>query len=114
MWKWLAQNKEWVFSGAGVALIGAISWLVREMLTRTSTTPPAASITQAPVITVAPMINLPHTALEKPKNEPSAATTARPTEELQQDGRPVLRCLKAVMKRSRLDWGELPSERKCR
>jgi hypothetical protein len=92
MWKWLAQNKEWVFSGAGVAVIGAVYWLVRKILTRTAAAP-AASITQAPVINVAPIINLSQTTSEKPKNESSPIATVRPAVESPQDGRPVLRSL---------------------
>ncbi len=92
MWNWLAQNKEWVFSGVGLTVIAVGCWLVKRIFTRTFTASPTNNVTQAPVINVAPLFNLPHTTSEKPKIESSAASTARPDVE-GQDGRPVLRSL---------------------
>jgi len=92
MWNWLAQNKEWVFSGVGLTVLAVGCWLVKRIFTRKSAASPINSVTQAPVINVAPVFNLPHTKSEKPKNESSAASTARPAEEAL-DGRPVLRSL---------------------
>src|SRR5258707_516929 len=92
MWNWLAQNKEWVFSGVGLTVLAVGCWLVKRIFTRTSATSPINSVTQAPIINVAPVFNLPHTKSEKPKNESSAASTARPAEEALV-GRPVLRSL---------------------
>ena len=92
MWNWLAQNKEWVFSGVGLTVLAVGCWLVKRIFTRKSAASPINSVTQAPVINVAPVFNLPHPTSEKPKNESSAASTARPAEEAL-DGRPVLRSL---------------------
>src|SRR5258708_22429111 len=92
MWNWLAQNKEWVFSGVGLTVLAVGCWLVKRIFTRTSARSPINSVTQAPVINVAPVFNLPQTTTERPMNESSAAPTARPDVE-GQDGRPVLRSL---------------------
>ena len=92
MWNWLAHNKEWVFSGVGLTVLAVGSWLVKRIFTRTPAASPINSVTQAPLINVAPVFNLPHSASEKPENESSAASTARPDVE-GQDGRPDLRSL---------------------
>lgn len=92
MWNWLAHNKEWVFSGVGLTVLAVGSWLVKRIFTRTPAASPINSVTQAPLINVAPVFNLPHAASDKPENESSAASTARPDVE-GQDGRPDLRSL---------------------
>ena len=62
MWEWIVQNKQWVFSGAGITVLGVLWWLVakfwpkREAATST-TQAPNTSI--APVITMNPTINFP-------------------------------------------------------
>jgi hypothetical protein len=67
MLTWLAQNKEWVFSGVGIALISVAVWLVRKFISRSRVEAPTVthssaisvspSITQSPPITVAPTFN---------------------------------------------------------
>ncbi len=47
MLEWLMQNKEWVFSGVGVALvIGAISWVFRRRSVHSETSSSGPSATQ--------------------------------------------------------------------
>jgi hypothetical protein len=62
MWGWIVQNKEWVFSGAGVTAFGVLWWLLtkfwpKRQATMTATQAPSMSI--APVITMNPTINFP-------------------------------------------------------
>jgi hypothetical protein len=68
MWGWIVQNKEWIFSGAGIAALGVLWWLVtkfwpkREAAISTAqapTTVQAPSTSIAPVITMNPTINFP-------------------------------------------------------
>ncbi len=59
MWNWLTQNKEWLFSGAGLTALALVAWLVRRMLNRQPSPVPANSVTQSPNITVSPVFNLP-------------------------------------------------------
>lgn len=56
MWNWLAQNKEWVFSGAGVTALSSLVWLIWTMYRRVATPetspnrlPPLPSISSSPV-----------------------------------------------------------------
>jgi hypothetical protein len=62
MWGWLAQNKAWVFSGAGVTALGVLWWLVSKVWPKREaaiSTTQAASTSIAPVITMSPTINIP-------------------------------------------------------
>jgi hypothetical protein len=70
MWGWVVQNKEWVFSGAGLTALGVIWWLVvkfwpkREVIT-------APAVTQAPTTSIAPSIVMSPT-INFPAPEPRA------------------------------------------
>lgn len=55
MWEWLTQNKEWVFSGIGLTVIGIVWWIVRQFGSRRE---PANAVTQSPSITVSPTIHV--------------------------------------------------------
>jgi len=90
MWEWIVQNKQWVFSGAGITVFGVLWWLVAKFwpkreaaisTTQAPTTVQAPSTSIAPVITMNPTINFP---IESPKPEtpkqvaPPAPTTPKP------------------------------------
>ena len=70
MWEWIVQNKEWVFSGAGLTAIGGLWWLVTKFWPKReapNTTIQALSASIAPSIVMNPTINL---GIEPPKPEP--------------------------------------------
>lgn len=75
MWKWVVQNKEWLFSGAGLTALGIIWWVLAKLRGSRREPPPATSITQAPTITVSPTFNISQETRtpEPPKQEPPAA-----------------------------------------
>jgi hypothetical protein len=62
MWDWIEQNKQWVFSGVGLTVLGALWWLSTKFWPKreppiSTTQNPNASI--APIITMNPTINFP-------------------------------------------------------
>jgi hypothetical protein len=63
MWDWIVKNKEWVFSGAGVAAFTSVWWVAKKLFSpepRTALAAPMSnSMVQAPAINVAPVFNLP-------------------------------------------------------
>jgi len=62
MLEWISQNKEWIFSGAGIAVLAAMWWLVKKLSRSASSAAPTSisnSVNQAPVINVAPVFNVP-------------------------------------------------------
>jgi hypothetical protein len=80
MWSWLTQNKEWLFSGAGLTVLAVIVWFVRNILKREPSVPPANSVTQSPSITVSPVFNLPEMRSPeppKPAARPIASTNLK-------------------------------------
>jgi|GEM_PF-6210127 len=89
MWDWIVQNKQWVFSGAGVSIIAAVLWFLNKLLRPEPKTPTPASnsVVQAPVISVAPVFHLPHAAespqVTKPDTQitPTLPTRHTPPEE---------------------------------
>lgn len=74
MWHWLAQNKQWVFSGAGLTVLAVLWWLAKRLaLTARPSSPNTNnSITQAPVINVSPTFNVSQAA----RPVPSLSTTS--------------------------------------
>jgi hypothetical protein len=71
MWDWIVQNKQWVFSGAGVTALGIIWWLVTKIWKREPA--PAITTTQAPNTNITPSIVMNPTinlGIEQPKPEP--------------------------------------------
>lgn len=58
LWNWLIQNKQWVFSGAGLTVLGLAVWLLRKLLSPRRQTSAAPPITQAATINVSPTFNL--------------------------------------------------------
>lgn len=70
MWSWLVENKQWVFSGAGLTVIATIVWFIRKLSTKRQPVRPAVSVntTQSSNITVSPVINL-HERTEPPRQE---------------------------------------------
>jgi hypothetical protein len=54
VWTWLSQNKEWVFSGAGLTAIGLAVWLIRKLFSRPTA---ANNVTQSANVTVSPTFN---------------------------------------------------------
>jgi hypothetical protein len=85
---WIVQNGQWLFSGAGISIIGASLWLLKKLFRPQPKTPQPApinnSVVQSPVISVAPVFHLPHHASPPPEPTPSPP----PTEEI--DPRPKL------------------------
>lgn len=86
MWQWIVQNKQWLFSGAGLTVLAALWWLKRWLLTRwrspkpepTAARTPAPTITQAPTINVNPTINVSTQQTSKPFDEKPLAMPAAP------------------------------------
>jgi hypothetical protein len=71
MWDWLNQNKQWIFSGIGVAVLGSIWWMWKRFLRREPSPSPTNSVTQSPSITVSPTIHVTHPKPpELPKPQP--------------------------------------------
>lgn len=70
MWNWVVQNKEWVFSGGGIAAFSVAVWLVRKFWK----SEPVVTTIQAPSTNIAPVftntINFP-VAAPTPAPEPS-------------------------------------------
>ncbi len=80
MWDWLVQNKQWVFSGVGVAVLGSAWWIVKKLGSRrepmtanTVTQSPVSTVTQSPTIN----INVPRSP-QPPKQEPPAPAPSLP------------------------------------
>jgi hypothetical protein len=62
MWGWIVQNKEWVFSGAGIAALGVLWWVLTKLWPKREaaiSTTQAPSTNIAPSITMSPTINFP-------------------------------------------------------
>src|SRR5580692_378722 len=79
MWDWLNQNKEWVFSGAGITALGVIWWAISKLGSkREPATSP--SVNQSPSITVSPTIHVtPSQAqAESPKARPAIRANPKP------------------------------------
>ena len=80
MWRWLVQNKEWVFSGVGLTVLATIWWVLTKLLpSRRGPSPGSAnSVTQAPTITVSPTFNISQEARtpEQVRQEPPAPVPA--------------------------------------
>ncbi len=83
MWRWIVQNKEWVFSGAGVTALGVLWWFVTKFWSKreaaiSTTQVPSTNI--APSIVMSPTINFPVEAPkpEPPKVAPPAPATPKP------------------------------------
>src|SRR5882762_356122 len=82
MWDWIAQNKEWFFSGAGLTILGIIwSVLIKPSGSKREAAlvpAPANTVTQAPIITVSPTFNVPRGSLspEPLKKEPPDTPSA--------------------------------------
>jgi len=88
MWEWVVQNKQWIFSGAGLTALAVVWWLINkfspkhEAATSTTQVPntvQSPNTTIAPVITVSPTIqfrNEPHPELPKtaPLTRPPSTT----------------------------------------
>ncbi len=60
MLDWISQNKQWVFSGAGITVLAAVWWFLTKLNAKSPAASPSISntVTQSPVITVAPVINV--------------------------------------------------------
>jgi len=83
MWRWIVQNKEWVFSGVGVTVVGVLWWLVTKFWSKREaaiSTTQASSTNIAPSIVMSPTINFPVEAPkpEPPKVAPPAPATPKP------------------------------------
>lgn len=82
MWRWLIQNKEWLFSGAGLAALSLVWWLLSKARTakRESLIPVAGTIAQSPV-TLAPVIISPTFNNNSPQEPGERRTPSPPTPE---------------------------------
>src|ERR1700756_1803267 len=72
MWGWIVQNKEWVFSGAGIAAFGVLWWVVKKFWPKRREEAAIAPViaqapSLAPSIVMNPTINIDSRALEPPK-----------------------------------------------
>jgi hypothetical protein len=74
---WIVQNKEWLFSGAGIAVLAAAWWILKKIVRPESritlATPANTSVVQAPAISVAPVFNLPHVEANPQRSAPALA-----------------------------------------
>ena len=90
MLDWIVQNKQWFFSGAGIAILGGLWWTFKKLFHTEPTVSPSPtnnnSVIQCPTISVAPIINVSHPAPLPQELKPEIAST--PTEEI--DPRPKL------------------------
>jgi hypothetical protein len=82
MWTWIAQNKEWVFSGIGVAFLSVLWLLLRRIFSGPPTT--NNTVTQSPSIVVSPTINVPgnfpnHSSYVAPLRSAEQIEAERPT-----------------------------------
>ena len=80
MWQWMIQNKEWLFSGAGLTALGVVWWLISKWRHSNHEPPQANAITnavvQSPNINVNPTINIsPQSTPEAVKPEPMRDAT---------------------------------------
>jgi hypothetical protein len=82
MWSWILQNKQWVFSGAGVTALAVLWWLATKLWPKGET---ATSTTQAPITSIAPVItntiNFPEPRAPEPPKQvapPSPLVPAAP------------------------------------
>jgi hypothetical protein len=88
LWHWIAANKEWLFSGGGIAIISIGYWLFRKLFgSPSSQQPNTNSVIQAPFIKIElPQPSAPQPTLPaEPKSDPPKL---QPKEEL--DLRPQL------------------------
>jgi hypothetical protein len=76
MWDWIVQNKQWVFSGAGVSIIAAVLWFLSKLFRPEPKTPAPTSasnsVVQAPVISVAPVFHSSYPAESPQVTKPDA------------------------------------------
>jgi hypothetical protein len=75
---WIIQNRQWLFSGAGISILVVLWWFLKKLFHPEPNPVPAPannSVTQAPVISVVPVFNLPSQAspLQEPKPESAPA-----------------------------------------
>src|ERR1700689_2472760 len=91
MLDWIVQNKQWIFSGAGIAILGGLWWVFKKLFHAEPKVSAAAannnSVIQSPTINVAPVINVLHRAPPPREPKPEAAPTPN-KEEI--DARPKL------------------------
>lgn len=102
MWEWVVQNKQWVFSGAGLTVLAAAWWLFTKLLPKSEAAAPttvqsptvtqAPSISQAPSVSIAPIITVsPTISLREPRAEPPEVVSPAPTLPATPKPRPNLR-----------------------
>ncbi len=100
MWNWIAQNKEWLFSGAGLTALGILLWFIKRYF-QSMGQPASNSVTQAPInsVTQSPVIHvnvsqgsllLEETKKESPLIPPAPATFHRAPTKKEEDGSPIL------------------------
>jgi hypothetical protein len=81
MWDWLTQNKQWVFSGIGLTVLGLIWWVLKWFGSQSepatspaNTVTQSPSLTQSPSITVSPTIHVTHPQPpQTPRQQPRPA-----------------------------------------
>src|SRR5271154_2957979 len=81
MWTWVVQNKQWVFSGGGIAAFGVLWWIIKKFLPKpeqaTAIAPVTAQASIAPSIVMSPTVNFP-VAATSPAPEVSKVITSVP------------------------------------
>lgn len=89
MLDWIIQNKQWFFSGAGIAILGGLWWVFKKLFHPNPKVSPAVtnnnSVIQSPTISVAPVIHVSPSAAYPPQELKS---DTNPKEEI--DPRPKL------------------------
>lgn len=85
MWNWIARNKEWLFSGAAVSALAVVWWVVKKIVNPKHEAPPSVasnSITQSPMITIAPTFNVSQGSRQEEKTPPIPSTRTTPSPEV--------------------------------
>lgn len=59
MWQWIAQNRQWLFSGVAISVIGVAVWLLKKLFQRHDA-PPKLNINVSPTISpvISPTVSL--------------------------------------------------------
>lgn len=74
MWSWLVQNREWLFSGAGISIIAVVLWFLRRLgqKDKTAGTPASSSVSNS---VVQPQLNINVSPTISPVISPTISST---------------------------------------
>jgi hypothetical protein len=83
MWKWIVENRQWLFSGAGISVLAVACWIFKRLLgskdkADLSAVPISNSVTQAPTFNISLFTDLSHS--EGPQSQSFTKTSNVRTE----------------------------------